>query len=442
MRRAKRLLLELGSLYESQQSEISSLRTVIEKLPSPVWIRDAAGRLTFVNAAYARAVEAPEPADAVRTESGTAGQRLADNIARERAVEGAFRPASRGWSQAPPSLDVLEFTPSRQRRPRHRRHRSGNPCAARSPAWSMPSPHARPAFNRRRHVRRRPQAHLLQRRYRAFWNLDAFYLDQPPTDSAVLDPCAPRGSSPRSRTPAVEGQLHTPTARSTDRARWHLPDGRTLRVVTTPNRTVAHLSVHRRTERLDLERAFRTDPRSGRDAGQSGGRRRGVRSDGGCVCPIRVRAMWQLPAQLLGGARTSRPSRWRAGRCTATTPPGSAASGHHRDRQPRGDFGRSNAATAPWSTARRCRCGRRDAGPFHDVTDSVNVERALLERKQRVEDATGSRSISVHHVSYELPRRSPTSSLRASCCDPPPHACDQQREYLDYITVSTNTRWR
>ena len=40
-------------------------RRLLEALPSPVWARDAAGRLTWVNAAYARAVEARDGADAV-----------------------------------------------------------------------------------------------------------------------------------------------------------------------------------------------------------------------------------------------------------------------------------------------------------------------------------------------------------------------------------------
>jgi signal transduction histidine kinase len=78
---------------------------------------------------------------------------------------------------------------------------------------------------------------------------------------------------------------------------------------------------------------------------------------------------------------------------------------------------------------------------FHEVTDSVNVERALRERNEALEDADKIKIDFVHHVSYEL--RSPltniigfvdllgdakTGSLTA-----------KQHEYLDYITVSTNT---
>ena len=60
---------------------------------------------------------------------------------------------------------------------------------------------------------------------------------------------------------------------------WHLPDGRTLRVVTTPNPDggVTYL-FHDVSERLDLERRFAgIDPGARRNPRQPGRRRRGVR---------------------------------------------------------------------------------------------------------------------------------------------------------------------
>jgi signal transduction histidine kinase len=78
---------------------------------------------------------------------------------------------------------------------------------------------------------------------------------------------------------------------------------------------------------------------------------------------------------------------------------------------------------------------------FHDVTDSVNVERALRERNEALEDADRIKIDFVHHVSYEL--RSPLTNIigfvhllgdqATGPLEP------KQREYLDYITVSTNT---
>jgi signal transduction histidine kinase len=78
---------------------------------------------------------------------------------------------------------------------------------------------------------------------------------------------------------------------------------------------------------------------------------------------------------------------------------------------------------------------------FHDVTDSVNVERALRERNEALEDADKIKIDFVHHVSYEL--RSPLTNIIGFVHllgDPAtgPLAA-KQREYLDYITVSTDT---
>ncbi|MGA7231034.1 MAG: two-component sensor histidine kinase, partial [Xanthobacteraceae bacterium] len=61
----KRELVELLERYENLAAEAVALRAVVETLPSPVWTRNAAGRLTFVNNAYARAVEAKSAAEAV-----------------------------------------------------------------------------------------------------------------------------------------------------------------------------------------------------------------------------------------------------------------------------------------------------------------------------------------------------------------------------------------
>ena len=46
---------------------------------------------------------------------------------------------------------------------------------------------------------------------------------------------------------------------------------------------------------------------------------------------------------------------------------------------------------------------------FQDVTDSVNVERALRERNEALEDADKIKIDFVHHVSYEL--RSPLTNI-------------------------------
>ena len=77
---------------------------------------------------------------------------------------------------------------------------------------------------------------------------------------------------------------------------------------------------------------------------------------------------------------------------------------------------------------------------FQDVTDTVNVERALRERNEALEAADEIKIDFVHHVSYEL--RSPLTNIIgfAHFLGDPAFGplTDKQREYLGYITASTN----
>ncbi len=77
---------------------------------------------------------------------------------------------------------------------------------------------------------------------------------------------------------------------------------------------------------------------------------------------------------------------------------------------------------------------------FKDVTDSVNVEHALIERNIALEEANKIKIDFVHHVSYEL--RSPLTNIIGFAHflgDPSTGPLTtKQAEYLGYITVSSN----
>jgi signal transduction histidine kinase len=77
---------------------------------------------------------------------------------------------------------------------------------------------------------------------------------------------------------------------------------------------------------------------------------------------------------------------------------------------------------------------------FLDVTDTVNVERALRERNEALETADALKVDFVHHVSYEL--RSPLTNIIGFAHlmgEPSIGALStKQREYLGYISTSTN----
>ena len=119
-------LAELAADHQQLRRDIDTIGRFLEALPSPVWARDATGRLTWVNAAYARAVEARDGADAVAR-----NLQILDS-ARSRDDAGALARFGRGVRGAPAGdrRRHAALLPGdrprgagRQRRHRHRHHR-------------------------------------------------------------------------------------------------------------------------------------------------------------------------------------------------------------------------------------------------------------------------------------------------------------------------------
>ena len=134
---------------------------LLEALPAPVWARDATGRLTWVNAAYARAVEARDGARCGRAQSrNSRSARRATTCARARAP-GEFFEARLPVIVAGTRriLQVIDrAVAGRQRRHRHRRHRSRGDARRTRPHDRGAPPHARPARDRGRDLLGRPAA--------------------------------------------------------------------------------------------------------------------------------------------------------------------------------------------------------------------------------------------------------------------------------------------
>ncbi|MGB6541585.1 MAG: PAS-domain containing protein, partial [Xanthobacteraceae bacterium] len=446
----KRELVELGSRHAALLSEIASLRTLIERLPSPVWTRDAAGCLTFVNAAYARAVEARDAADAVARGLELIDTSARENLARSRASSGAYTgrlPAVVAGARR--SFDVLDV-----------RTDSGSAGLGidateaetmRSALARMVDAHRRTLDALSTGVAMFDAAHKLtfyNAAYRALWGLDAFYLDQRPTDAAVLEELRAARKLPEERDfrlwrtqlhdayRAIEAKEHT----------WHLPDGRTLRVVTTPNPDggVTYL-FNDVTERLDLERRFEELIRVRGETLDNLAEGVVVFASDGRVrlCNPTFARMWRLTPQMLAErphietiTAVARPLHgdhptWQALRQVVTAIDSREAISGRLERR---DGGVVDCRTVPLPDG-------ATLVTFHDVTDSVNVERALLERNEALEDADKIKIDFVHHVSYEL--RSPLTNIIGFVHllgDPATGPlADKQREYLDYITVSTDT---
>lgn len=442
-------IAELTSRLLQQQAEAEAQRALLEAIPWPGWIRDAAGRLTFVNAAFARAAGADDPASAVGQ-----GRELLDNSVREDA--GRQRARGSAWTgRAAINIagnrcvfDVLD-TPTP--------HGSAGICRDVTELDSLRSELASTVDAHRRTLDQLstgvaifdPDRNLAfyNSAYRTLWEIDAGFLDGHPADSAVIDRLRAARRLPEQRDfRAWKAQLHS-TYRTREPAtyEWHLPDQRTLRVIASPNPDggVTYL-FDDVTERLNLER--RHDALT---------RVQGVTLDNlteavalfGSDGRVRLhnpvfRKMWQLsPAMLeqrphieamIERFRTFHrdPETWQSLRAAVTA---------IDSREPvLRRIERIDGSVID------CRTVRLPDGAtlmaFQDVTDSVKVERALIERNVALEQANKIKTDFVGHVSYEL--RQPLTNiigfahlLGDSSTGP---LTAKQTEYVGYITSSSN----
>ena len=446
-----RELVQLRGRHEKLFTEIASLRTLIETLPSPAWTRDAVGRLTFVNSAYARAVEAKDAADAVERNLELLDSSARETIAQARSNgDGAYSgrlPAVVAGARR--SFDLLEI--------RTDTGSAGIGIDA-TEAETMRSTLARLVDAHKRTLDQLPTGvamfdadHKLtfyNAAYRALWDLDAAWLDQRPTDSAIIDELRVARKLPEQQNfREWKAQLHEGyRAVEAKEQVWHLPDGRTLRVITTPNPDggVTYL-FHDVTERLDLERRFEELIRvQGETLDNLAEGVAVFASDGRLRLHNAAFAkMWKLTPQLLAErphieAITThcQPLHgddpvWQSLREAVTAIDSRKALSERLERR---DGSVVDCTTVPLPAG-------ATLVTFHDVTDSVNVERALRERNEALEDADRIKISFVHHVSYEL--RSPLTNIIGFVhllADPATGAlAPKQREYLDYITVSSNT---
>ena len=283
--------------------------------------------------------------------------------------------------------------------------------------------------------------------FRSLFDLDAGLLDQAPSDNAVLDTLRTGRKLPEEQDfRQWKNQLHEAyRAVEPKEHMWHLPDGRTLRVVTTPNPeggvtylyddVTERLAMHRRYDALIKVQSETLDHLA--EAVAVFG------SDG------RVRLhnpafqrMWKLAPEALDQhphieavtawcqALHDDNTVWRNLRGTVTA---------IDNREPivarieRRDGVMIDMTTMPLPDG-------ATLVTFQDVTDTVNVERALVERNEALVAADSIKIEFVHHVSYEL--RSPLTNIIgfANLLGDPAFGplSDKQHEYLGYITISTN----
>lgn len=446
---ARRELAALNDSYHALRGDVAALRTLIDAFPIPVWARDTEGRLDFVNTAYAKAVEANDPTEAVERGLELLDRAARKDFARMRAAGTGFRdrvaavvagarhtfdvsevPTERGSTGL--AIDVTEIE------------------AAQAEVKRMSEAHRRTLDELSTAVATFGADQRLtfyNAAYRSLFDFDAAMLDEGPTDSALLERLRTQRKLPEEQDYRQwKNQLHE-AYRSLEarEALWHLPDGRTLRVVTTPNPQggVTYL-FDDVTERLDLERRYDAMIRvQGETLDNLAEAVAVFASDGRLRLynPAFAR-MWKLAPEALA-------ERPHIEAVIAWCAPLQQEDGTiRRLRQTVTSLGQRDTVTG--------RLERRDGSvidcatlplpdgatliTFQDVTDTVNVERALRERNEALMKADQIKIDFLHHVSYEL--RSPLTNIIGFA-----HLLGdkttgpltvKQTEYLDHISTSTN----
>ncbi|MFH6784202.1 MULTISPECIES: sensor histidine kinase [Methylobacterium] len=443
----RRELVELRATLDEARHGLSALAGLLDAIPQPVWRRGRDGRLAWANAAYVAAAEAGDVARAVRE-----GAELLERQAREeadrrrsRGTAGPLR-VSAVIAGARRTLDVTEVSTE-----------AGTVGIAVdvSELESVRADLQRQMDANVRTLDQLPTAVAMfdarqqlifhNAAYRQLWDLDPAFLETRPLDGEILDTLRNARKLPEQadfRTWKA-GVLAAYRAVEAQETWWHLPDGRTLRVLADPNpqggltylfedvSERVHLEsrynvlMQVQSETLDTLRepvaVFGTD-----------GRLKFANRAFSQVWRIGPEMLEVHIDQVIAVCRTLSPAE-----------------------EP---WTRIREAVTGLVDARRgltCRLALADgtmldcaAEPLPDgatllthidVTASVNVERALTDKNEALERTTRLRDEFVHHVSYEL--RSPLTNIigftellgdeTVGALNP------RQREYADHIMRSS-----
>jgi signal transduction histidine kinase len=430
-------------------TELDALRGLLDAIADPVWLRAANGKLIWVNTAYVRAVEAKDSADALLR-----GTELLERATRDAAAEARVNTVTwRGRAAAVAAgqrrlLDIIDVPVSIG---------SVGMAADVSAIEAMRADldrqmqaHARTLdqlstavaiFDRRKRLVFHNSA------YRQLWSLDQAFTDQHPSDSEMLDKLRAAGLLPEQADFRgwKENLFAAYQAIETSEHIWYLPDGRTLRVVISPNPQggVTYL-FDDVSERFHLESQFNALTRVQSETLDSLKEGVGVFGTDGRLKFFNpaFASLLKLDATLLN----DKPHIDRLAGLCALFGENESFFDEIRSRvvglnDQRTGFERRIAGRD--GLVLDCTAQPLPDGAtlltFTDTTASVNVERALTERNQALIEAEKLRNDFVHHVSYEL--RSPLTNiigfielLSDGSAGP---LNEKQREYTGYVRASS-----
>jgi signal transduction histidine kinase len=445
----ERELTDLKTRHAQLTQDLGTLHRLLDTLPAPVWARDTDGRLVFVNAAYARAVEVADAGEAVARELELLDSATRAELMRARAAGDTFTGRLPAIAKGERRIyDVIDSPGPAG---------SAGIAIDRTEAETMRAELGRMVDAHRRVLDRLAtgvavfnidrKLTFYNSAFRSLFDLDPAFLEHTPTDASLLEKLRADRKLPEQQDfrqwkqqlyegyRAVEPQEHM----------WHLPDGRTLRVVTTPNPeggvTYLYDDV---TERLDMHRRYDALIKVQTETLDNLAEAVAVFGSDGRIRlhnPAFQR-MWKLTPEALDQhphvesvaawcqAQHDENALWRGLRAAVTAIDGREPIAARLERRDGVVLDMSSMPLPDGATL----------VTFQDVTDTVNVERVLREKNEALETADAIKIDFVHHVSYEL--RSPLTNIIgfAHFLGEPAFGSltDKQREYLGYITASTN----
>ncbi|MGQ3673738.1 PAS-domain containing protein [Xanthobacter sp. TB0136] len=428
---------------------LAGLRTVLDAAPTPAWLRDEAGALSYANRAFLEAVGV-----ATLEEAREQGLDLLDSKTRAAATSaesgsGAFRGRVRAVARGQRhQLDVVEMA---------------GPFGLAGLAVDVTEEAAaRAEMARVVAAHRNTLDHLTtavaifgaderlvfhNAAYERLFDFSPAFLDQKPSDNEILDHLRTRRKIPeQTNFRAWRAELRE-AYRAVEPVNdwWHLPDGTILRVVLTPNAEGGvtylfddlseHVSLESRYNSLIRMQGETLDGLAEAVAVFGGDGRLGLYNHA-------FLTLWNLDAATLGDkphidtvAALCRPLHGESSAFSRIRAVVTAM--EHRETQTlrieRPDGRVLDGAAQPLP----------DGGTmvtFRDVTDSVKVERALIERAEALEAADRLKNAFVGHVSYHL--RTPLNTLvgyadmlREGMAGP---LSERQRDYLDHMHHSSD----
>lgn len=442
-------LVALRDHHAEAARELAGLHAMLDAAPTPVWARDDAGRLVFVNAAYVSAVEATDRDDAIRR-----GVELLDSGERERAAQALA--GGQVWRARVTAvvagerhmLDVTQSaTPGMAGAIAIDRHevetvRADLERQMQSHVRTLDQlPTAVAMFDRTRRLVYNNDA------YAKLWQLEARFLDRKPTDGEILDrlraderlPVEPDYRAWKEK--LFEAYRGAEPVRDT----WHLPDGRIVDVVAHPNTQggVTYL-YDDTTKAYDLETRFNALNRTQSETLDT--LHEGVAVFGAdgrlSFCNPAFARMWRIEPEAI-----ERKPHFEAliGHCKALHDNAETWAALKGFVTSFNDMREGFTRRIERSDGIVLDCIAQsllDGAAlltFVDVTADVNVERALTDRNKALLAAERLRNDFIHHISYEL--RSPLNNINGFVHllgeESTGPLNDRQHEYLGYVSKSS-----